>query len=218
MVHSDFWGPENKICYYFHFLPIYLPWSNGTGCHDLSFLMLSFKPAFSFSTFTIIKRIFRSSLLSDIMVVSSKYIDTQDISWELEWKSLSSVITSSWEWVLSCLIEKSVSTSSVPVLFGTRYSIYERQVFHKQRKRWEFGWFHRHIWSYWYFSQQSWFQLVLHPARHCTWCTLHIKLYKQDDNIQPLCTPFPIWNQSVVPCPALTVDSWPVYIFLGLPW
>ena len=28
--------------------------------------------------------------------------------------------------------------------------------------------------------------------------------YKQGDNIQPWCTPFPIWNQSVVPCPLLT--------------
>ena len=26
------------------------------------------------------------------------------------------------------------------------------------------------------------------------------KLNKQGDSIQPLCTPFPIWNQSVVPC------------------
>ena len=25
-----------------------------------------------------------------------------------------------------------------------------------------------------YFSRQSWFQLVLHPAWHFTWCTLHI--------------------------------------------
>ena len=30
------------------------------------------------------------------------------------------------------------------------------------------------------------------------------KLNKQDDNIQPWCTPFPIWNQSVVSCPVLT--------------
>ena len=35
------------------------------------------------------------------------------------------------------------------------------------------------------------------------------KLNKQGDNIQPWCTPFPIWNQSVVPCPVLTVASWP---------
>ena len=30
------------------------------------------------------------------------------------------------------------------------------------------------------------------------------KLNKQGDNIQPWHTPFPIWNQSIVPCPVLT--------------
>ena len=35
------------------------------------------------------------------------------------------------------------------------------------------------------------------------------KLNKQGDNIQPWHTPFPIWNQSVVLCPVLTVASWP---------
>ena len=40
------------------------------------------------------------------------------------------------------------------------------------------------------------------------------KLYKQDDNIQPWCTSFPIWNQSVVPCQVLTVASCPLYRFL----
>ena len=35
------------------------------------------------------------------------------------------------------------------------------------------------------------------------------KLNKQGDNIQPWRTPFPIWKQSVVPCPVLTVASWP---------
>ena len=34
------------------------------------------------------------------------------------------------------------------------------------------GWCHLHIWGCWYFSQQSWFQLRLHPARHFAWCTL----------------------------------------------
>ena len=37
------------------------------------------------------------------------------------------------------------------------------------------------------------------------------KLNKQGDNTQPWRTPFPIWNQSVVPCPVLTVASWPAY-------
>jgi len=40
------------------------------------------------------------------------------------------------------------------------------------------------------------------------------KLNKQGDSIQPWRTPFPIWNQSVVPCPVLTVASWPAYRFL----
>ena len=40
------------------------------------------------------------------------------------------------------------------------------------------------------------------------------KLNKQGDNIQPWCTPFLIWNQSVVPCPVLTVASWLAYRFL----
>ena len=39
-------------------------------------------------------------------------------------------------------------------------------------------------------------------------------LNKQGDNIQPWRTPFPVWNQSVVPCPVLTVASWPAYRFL----
>ena len=39
-------------------------------------------------------------------------------------------------------------------------------------------------------------------------------LNKQGDNIQPWCTPFPIVNQAIVPCPVLTVASWPAYRFL----
>ena len=40
------------------------------------------------------------------------------------------------------------------------------------------------------------------------------KLNKQIDNSQPWHTPFPIWNQSIVPCLVLTVASWPAYRFL----
>ena len=29
---------RNKVCHSFHCFPIYLPWSDRTGCHDLSFL------------------------------------------------------------------------------------------------------------------------------------------------------------------------------------
>ena len=65
---SDFGAQKNKV---WHCFPIYLPWSDATGCHDLRFWMLSFKPTFSFSTFTFIKRLLSSSSLSAIRVVSS---------------------------------------------------------------------------------------------------------------------------------------------------
>ena len=35
---SDFGAPQNKVWHCFHCFPIYLPWSDGTGCHDLRFL------------------------------------------------------------------------------------------------------------------------------------------------------------------------------------
>ena len=43
---------------------------------------------------------------------------------------------------------------------------------------------------------------------------LCLSVNKQGDNIQPWHTPFPIWNQSTLPCPVLTVASWPAYRFL----
>ena len=58
IIHSDFGAQEYKICHGFQFLPI-------TICHEvtgldakiLAFCMLSFKPAFSLSSFALIKRI-----------------------------------------------------------------------------------------------------------------------------------------------------------------
>ena len=34
--------PQNKVCHCFHCFPIYLPWRDGTRCHDLSFLNVEF--------------------------------------------------------------------------------------------------------------------------------------------------------------------------------
>ena len=34
-------------------------------------------------------------------------------------------------------------------------------------------WYHLHMWGCWYFSQQSWFELVSHPAQYFMWYTLH---------------------------------------------
>ena len=34
--------PQNKVSHCFHCFPIYLPWSDETGCHDVSFLNVEF--------------------------------------------------------------------------------------------------------------------------------------------------------------------------------
>ena len=108
----------------------------------LTFWMLSFKPGFSLSSFTFIKRLFSSSSLSAIRVVSSAYLR------------------------LLIFLPHNLDSSLC-------------------------------------FIQPAF--LMMHSE---------YKLNKQGDNIQPWHTPFPIWNQSVVPCLVLTVASWPEYRFL----
>ena len=62
--------PKKIVFHCFLCFPIYLPWSDRTGCHDLSFLNVEF----SLSSFTFLKRLFSSSSLSSIRVVSSAYL------------------------------------------------------------------------------------------------------------------------------------------------
>ena len=71
---SDFGAQEKKNCYCFHFFPFCLIWSDGTICCDLSIWMMSFKPDFSLSSFTLKKRLFSSTSLYAIRVVSSAYV------------------------------------------------------------------------------------------------------------------------------------------------
>ena len=73
-IYSDFGAPKYTVWHSFHCFPISFPWSHGTRCHDLSFWMLSFKPTFSLSSFSFINRLFSSSSLSAIRVVSSAYL------------------------------------------------------------------------------------------------------------------------------------------------
>ena len=63
---SDLGAPKNKVWHCFHCFPIYFPWSDGTGSHDLRFLNVELKPTFSLSTFTFIKRLFNSEKLGKI--------------------------------------------------------------------------------------------------------------------------------------------------------
>ena len=132
---SDFGAQENKICHCFHCFPIYLPWSDGTRYHSLVFWMLSLKPTFLLSSFTFIKRLFSSSLLSAIRMMSSSYLRLLIF-------------------LLAFLIPACASSSPA---FHMMYSAY--------------------------------------------------KLNKQADNMQSWCTPFPVWNQFVVPCLVLTAAS-----------
>ena len=64
-----------------------------------------------------------------------------------------------------------------------------------------------------YSGQEISMYCIVHGvAKSWTWLSdFHFhpacKLNKQGDDKQPGRTPFPIWNQSVVPCPGLTVAS-----------
>ena len=70
---SDLGAPQNKVCHCFHcFLIIFHEMMGLDGI--LVLWMLNFKPAFSFSSFTFIKRLFSSSLPSAIRVVFSAYL------------------------------------------------------------------------------------------------------------------------------------------------
>ena len=63
------WEPKKRrVCHYFHLLPTYLPWSDGTRCHDLGFLNVDFSLSFA-----LIKGL-SSSLLSAIRVETSVYL------------------------------------------------------------------------------------------------------------------------------------------------
>ena len=67
-----FWSPRKESLSLLPLFPHIFAWSDGNKCHDLR--MLSFKPTFSVTSFTYIKKLFNSSSLSAIRVVSSAYL------------------------------------------------------------------------------------------------------------------------------------------------
>ena len=69
-----------------------------------------------------------------------------------------------------------------------------------------------------YLKLQIFLPVILIPAStsiSLAFCKMYsaYKLKQQGDNIQPWCTPLPVWNQSITLCPVLTVTSWPAYKF-----
>ena len=77
-ISSDFGAQEEEIYHCFHLFPVCLLCSNGARCHDLRwfffFWLFGLKPALSLPSFTLINRLFSSSLLSAIRVVSAAYL------------------------------------------------------------------------------------------------------------------------------------------------
>ena len=71
---SGFGAQENKVCHCFHFFPYIYHEVMGADVMILVFWMLSFKPTFSVFSFTFIKRLFSSSSLSAIRMVSFVYL------------------------------------------------------------------------------------------------------------------------------------------------
>jgi len=130
---NDFGAHENKVCHCFHCFPIICHERMRPDAMIFIYWMLSFKPAFSLSSFTFVKRFFSSSSLSAIRVVSSAYLRLLIFLWAI-------------------LIPDFPSASLAFYMMCSAY-----------------------------------------------------KLNKWGDNIQPWRTPFPIWNQSIFPCPVLTV-------------
>ena len=93
-IYSDFGAQEKKVCHCFHYFPSICHEVMGPDAMILGFWMLSFKLAFSHSSFTFIKRLFSSSLLSAIRVMSSAYLRLLIflyIKKMWKWKSLSCV-------------------------------------------------------------------------------------------------------------------------------
>ena len=96
---SDFGVPQNEVSQCFHCFPIYLPWSDGTKCHDIHFLNEEFEPDVSLSSFTFIKSLFSSFSLPAMRVVSSEYV------WLLIFLPETFIpvfVSSSWAFLVMC--------------------------------------------------------------------------------------------------------------------
>ena len=73
-INNDFGAQENKICHCFIVSPSLCHEVMGPVAMILVFWMLSFKPSYSLSSFSFIKRLFSSFLPSAIRIVSSAYL------------------------------------------------------------------------------------------------------------------------------------------------
>jgi len=123
----------------------------GLDAMILVFWMLSFRPAFSLSSFTFIKRLFSFSSLSAIGGGHGNPL----------WYSCPENPRDRGAWWVTVHGVTKSRTQLKPLSMNACTHFLPLK------------WYHLHIWGYWYFSWQSWFQLVIHPVLHIPWCTLH---------------------------------------------
>ena len=85
---SDFGTPKEKVS---HCFPIYLPWSDGTRCHDVSFLNAELRNQFFHSPLSLSSRGSFCSSLFALRVVSSAYLEkamatqSSTLAWKIPW-------------------------------------------------------------------------------------------------------------------------------------
>ena len=128
---SDF-GAQKIVCYCFHCFLIYLPWSGGLDAMILVFRMLSFKPTFSLSCFTFIKRFFSSSSLSAIRVVSSAYLQLRHGLWGDTPRPRAEKSQQDWVQAYFQMLVQFMS------YFQTQHATYISKLFLLQLRLWEY--------------------------------------------------------------------------------
>ena len=225
---SDFGALKNYIC---HSFPIYLPWSNGTRWHDISFLNVeSEKPTFSLSSFTFRRRQWHPTPVllpgkshgwwslvgySPRGHVGHNWVTSVSLftfmHWRRKWQPTPVFLPGeSQEWepggVLSMGSHRvghdwSDLAAAAAFIFKRLFSSSSLSA----------------IWvvSSAYLRLLIFLSTILIPACVSSSTAFLMmysayKLNKQGDNIQPWHT----GTQSIVSCPVLTVASWPAYRFL----
>ena len=77
-------------------------------------------------------------------------------------------------------------------------------------------WYHLNILDCWYFSQQSWFHLLLHPARHFAWSTQLLLLLSHFSRVWLYATPKTAAHQAPPSLGFSRQEHWSELPFLSL--